>query len=72
MMPNEKYKFILKGKGAWFKVEPKGDRRLIMSAISQFIVQQFVMAGVPKKEFLETCKRFYEGVLKEINMRGDN
>lgn len=71
-MLNEKYKFKLIGKGAWFEVKPKGDPRLIMSAKSQFIVQQFVMAGVPKKEFLETCKRCYEDVLKEINMRGDN
>ena len=30
MMPNEKYKFILKGKGAWFEVKPKCDQSLIM------------------------------------------
>ena len=72
MMPNEKYKFVIKGKGEWFKTKIKGDPNLIMSSVTQFIVQQFVMAGVPKKEFLETCKGFYEDILKEINMRGDN
>lgn len=70
MMPTGKYKFILKGKGEWFETKMDGDPTVIMSAITQFMVQQFVLGGVPKKDFLELCKKFYEDGLRDVNMKG--
>ena len=62
-----KYKFVLKGKDEIFSTKANGDLTYMISAMMQFVVERTIESKITKKEFLESCKEWYEMSMKILN-----